>query len=434
MYNTLYVQLENVRCDCMCALCKLHKNFCSIFFVFADNEQTVTCKDIFQPTFFTSLEEARILFMDKKFEALVDGSLDFPLGKPEDNPDAPLRDNPDVPLEDNIPKSSTFTPKGEDGIDVYVICSHEDEESFLVFQEFLSFKKSFVVKSSMIEDATSRLMYLEKARIIVPLLSSSFFQSSELIHELNIAWCRQRVCSKLCFVAITLGKLPQSMTYFHLFPCFFNAQDDCWTKDRDTLELVKWEKLTRIHGNYQTQLNVLRCLSTAARCIQSWEDGEHCPFLGIHNKLFNYLQLRECIKRYKETLLNSVEVDHDKNTVDHSSDNVHQLFRRNNKSEMLNDKEEVRVETSVIENHRENDYRHTPKSVVLTSSLSVLNEKQPDTRGKDDEEKHSEEQINIDVLSNDLKKVNDDDSNSKTNSLSVNSINHVKKSRSCNVV
>ena len=240
---------------------------------------------ISQTSLESCLEEARTLLLKNDFASLV-------------------ADTPSYALNQDKVDTSTFLPKDADcSVDIYIICSSEDIESCSLLQNIItSQNESFVVKTSASENASTRLTYLDKARLVIPLLSSSFIQSSELVHELNIAWCRQRDCSSLCFLAIVLEQLPKNPTYVSLFPCFFNCADDFWTKDRETLKLFSSDELTRVYRSCQSPLNVVLCFMSAVDHIQRWNDGEHCPVLGLHNKLFNCLHLNECIQRYKEIL------------------------------------------------------------------------------------------------------------------------------------
>lgn len=225
------------------------------------------------------MEEARALIFENEFVSLVVGSS-----------------NQDEVL------APTFLPRDSDGnIDIYIICSSEDIESCtLLYNIIMSHNNSFVVKISFTENASTRLTYLDKARLVIPLLSCSFMRSSELVHELNIGWCRQRECSRLCFLAIILEQLPKSPAYINLFPCFFNCTDSCWTKDRETLKLFSAGEITQLYRNCQCRINVLFCLLAVTHHIQKWHTGDNCPVLGMHNKLFNWLQLNRCIKHYKK--------------------------------------------------------------------------------------------------------------------------------------
>ena len=241
------------------------------------------------------MEEARPLFFEKDFVSLVaDTSANS------------------TSTQNNELNSSLLPKDSEFNVDIYIICSSEDEESCSLLQNIIMMRdESFVVKTSTSESASTRLTYLDKARLIIPLLSGSLIQSAELVHELNIAWCRQRDCSSLCFLAIVLEELPKNPTYVSLFPCFFNCADDVWTKGRETLKLYSSDELTRVYRDCQCPLNVVLCFMSVVDHIQRWQDGQHCPVLGTHNKLFNCLQLNECIQRHKETL--SKHVDKEEN-------------------------------------------------------------------------------------------------------------------------
>lgn len=237
------------------------------------------------------LEESRSFFFEEDFISLVFDTPSEVVRKEEDD-------------------TSTFLPKDQScNVDIYIICSLEDLEYCSLLQNIITSQNGsdFIVKVSTDENASTRLTYLDRARLVVPLLSSSFMQCSELVHELNIAWCRQRDCSSLCFLAIVIEQLPKNPTYVSLFPCFFNCEDSHWVKDGETLKLFPSDELTRVYKSCQCPLNVVLCFMTVVDHIQRWHNGSRCPVLGIHNKLFNCIHLNACIQQHKEILSNCNE-------------------------------------------------------------------------------------------------------------------------------
>ncbi|XP_028416556.1 uncharacterized protein LOC114540634 [Dendronephthya gigantea] len=232
----------------------------------------------------TCLEESRSFFFEEDFISLVVDAPSEVVTKKGDG-------------------TSTFLPKDQScNVDIYIICSSEDIDSCSLLKNIITSQNGsqYTVKVSTDENASTRLTYLDKAWLIIPLLSSSFMQCPELVHELNIAWCRQRDCLSLCFLAIVLEQLPNNPTYVSLFPCFFNCEDGRWVKDRETLKLFPSDELTRVYKSCQCPLNVVLCFMTVVDHIQQWHNGSHCLVLGTHNKLFNCLHLNACIQQHKE--------------------------------------------------------------------------------------------------------------------------------------
>ena len=269
-----------------------------LFNILEDPEKMSLPVDIVQDSLNSCLEEARSLFMDKDFVSLVNNTPT------------------DAVLNDSVP-IVTFLPKDTDcNVDIYIISSSEDAESCSLLKSIIMSKNdSLVVKISTNEDASTRLTYLDKARLTIPLLSTSFMKSSELVHELNIAWCRQRDCSNLCFLAIVLEQLTKNPTYVSLFPCFFNCGDNLWTKDLETLQLFSSEKLINEYRSCRCPLNVVLCFMSAVHQIQKWLDGDLCPILGVHSKLFNCLHLNNCIQIYKEILSGRGEQEEENDAI-----------------------------------------------------------------------------------------------------------------------
>ena len=199
----------------------------------------------------------------------------------------------------SMPTSVICDKKKSSDPDIYIISSSQDSEYCqLLIQLILSLNSSLVIKTFSDESSSVRLIFLDEARVVIPLLSSSFMQSPELVHELNIAWCRQRTTPNLCFLAITVDHLPDKPTYVHLFPSFFNCQDRQWMETSANLEQQLPPDLL---NSYKCPRNAVICFLAAADLLNEWLEGQHCCVFGVHDKLMNYLHLTTCIQRLKET-------------------------------------------------------------------------------------------------------------------------------------
>ena len=185
-------------------------------------------------------------------------------------------------------------------VDVYLICSKEDAKYCELFcQLLIPQNQSLIIKKSFEETNSSRLSYLETSRLIIPLLSPSFISSAELIHELNIAWCRQRYAEEFCFLEIILDVLTAKPTYVHLLPCFFNCKDKHWKsspKIKDDPSSL--QSLVNIHNVPE---EVIRCFLCAIKCALSWLTGNECSIWGLHNKLSNCSHLTSCLQHFTKT-------------------------------------------------------------------------------------------------------------------------------------
>ena len=218
--------------------------------------------------------------------------------------------------------SSAITPKNlSTNEDVYIISSEEDSQYCQLLRRLiLSENPSLIIKSSSDENNSARLSYLDQARLIIPLLSSSFMKSPELVHELNIAWCRQRNNSSLCFLAITLDQLPDKPTYAHIFPSFFNCEDDQWTKTPAQLKEMPSTELANLLTSCTCPQNIVYCFFTAAHFLHEWMAGRECLLIGLHDKFANFFHLRRCIQRSKETSLKLNDAE------SHQSDNKDEIL------------------------------------------------------------------------------------------------------------
>lgn len=210
----------------------------------------------------------------------------------------------------SIPTSVIREKKESTHPDIYIISSSEDTEyCHLLHQLILSQNPSLVVKKFSDENSSTRLTFLDEARLIIPLLSSSFMQSAELVHELNIAWCRQRTSPHLCFLAITVDHLPDKPTYIRIFPSFFNCLDRQWLEKSN---LKQHAPPTNVLNSCKCPQNAVFCLMAAADELNKWlvEEGQQCCVFGLHDKFMNYFQLSACVQRSKEPLaLNHGEED-----------------------------------------------------------------------------------------------------------------------------
>lgn len=182
-------------------------------------------------------------------------------------------------------------------VDIFVICSEEDAKYCHVFcQLLISRKPSLIIKKSLEETNSSRLSCLEKSSLVISLLSPHFMSSAELLHELNIAWFRQRYAKEFCFLVIILDSIPVKPTYVHLLPCFFNCKDKRWN---DVLELK--EDSSTLGSTYDLPPEVIRCFLSAIKFAHFWITSNECSVWSLHNKFSNCLHLANCLEQLTTT-------------------------------------------------------------------------------------------------------------------------------------
>ena len=182
-------------------------------------------------------------------------------------------------------------------VDVYLLCSEEDAKYCELFcQLLISQNQALIIKKSFEETNSSRLSYLETSSLIIPLVSPSFLLSAELVHELNIAWCRQRYAEEFCFLEIILDFLAVKPTYVHLLPCFFNCKDEHW-KDSSKIEDDP-PFLQNLVNTHNVPEEVVRCFLGAIKCALSWITNRECSIWGLHNKLSNCSHLVNCLQHF----------------------------------------------------------------------------------------------------------------------------------------
>lgn len=185
-------------------------------------------------------------------------------------------------------------------VDIYVMCSEENTKYCQLFCRLLIHQnQSLIIKKSFEETNSSRLAYLETARLVIPLLSPSFMLSIELVHELNIAWCRQRYSDELCFLVIILESLPVKPTYVHLLPCFFNCKDRRWKESSEIKEIPSCLEDLVTECNIREE--VILCIQFAIKWALSWMTGKDFSIWGLHNKFSNCFHLSNCLQQFTKS-------------------------------------------------------------------------------------------------------------------------------------
>ena len=152
-------------------------------------------------------------------------------------------------------------------------------------------------------NVTSRLVTLDVARLIVPLLSPAFLASKELMEELNIAVFRNRSASRQVIFPIHVAELPLKPSYIHLIPCEVSALDLSWAwkvMDQDSREEVE-----RMAEEQDISNDVSFCLkSSVVAIVQRLTNGAHSD---IPNQVL--LNFDEVQNSWNEVLLRLEEED-----------------------------------------------------------------------------------------------------------------------------
>ena len=185
-------------------------------------------------------------------------------------------------------------------VDIYLICSEEDAKYCHLFSQLLiSHNPSLIVRKYFEETNSSRLSYLENSSLVISLLSPHFMSSPELVHELNIAWLRQRYAQEFCFLEIILDSVSIKPTYVHLLPCFFHCKDKRWN---DVLEIKENpSSLENLRRTHDVPAEVIRCFVAAIKFANSWITSNECSVWGLRNKLSNYFHLANCLEHFTKS-------------------------------------------------------------------------------------------------------------------------------------
>lgn len=81
-----------------------------------------------------------------------------------------------------------------------------------------------------------RLHLFDQCKLIVPLLSRDYIESSELMEELHTALCRHRFSNEIILFPIIVEELLPTPVHPHLIPTLFSTKDSMWMREKDPSE------------------------------------------------------------------------------------------------------------------------------------------------------------------------------------------------------
>ena len=127
-------------------------------------------------------------------------------------------------------EKSSAKEKGIDTSEFEIAFSfHKDDDAAAMFLDKLLKKKLPNISSNYgLESATDRLKSLDTVKLIVTLLSPSYFNSPEHMEEFHVALCRERFSKKKVLYPIHMFNLPTLPTFLHLIPCDISLADSFW--------------------------------------------------------------------------------------------------------------------------------------------------------------------------------------------------------------
>ena len=273
--------------DISCCIMATITPFASIF---------ISCRSVFNQTFYTlgsHLSSVAEKDITKITNTLEEMRKYVPYGSPQFI--STITKGIMLSQESKSPPSLYSRILIPNNVDIYLICSEEDAKYAELFcQLLISQNQALIIKISFQETNSSRLSCLETSSLVISLLSPSFISSTELVHELNIAWCRQRYSQEFCFLEIILDSPPCTPTYIHILPCFFNCKDKQWVCSSGIQDDTSClENLATIHN---VPHDIVRCFLFAIKCVISWTTKE-CSIWGLHNKLSNCLHFSNCLEK-----------------------------------------------------------------------------------------------------------------------------------------
>ena len=138
----------------------------------------------------------------------------------------------------NIPfreLTNRISPRGSPTPSSYqydiLLSNHQEEKKYADF--LIERVKHFLpdVRVSYSRSDEVRCGIMDKAALIIPLLSPKFSSSAGLKEELNTALCRHRSSDRVVLFPVLLEELPSFPAYFRLLCCLFGCSDDHWLKE-----------------------------------------------------------------------------------------------------------------------------------------------------------------------------------------------------------
>ena len=201
---------------------------------------------------------------------------------------------------------SVFETESMLDMECHVFLSYHLNDS--LFAEKLKFelvKYLPKVQISLPVSGMLRLELIDKAKIIVPLLSHHYIGSSELMEEYNIALCRHRSSVNLVFCPIIVGKLPLRPAYPHISFALFSIDDEIWQKDNDPI-VYCLETAAILIGNILLASPQVDCSFKTLYSmteLEEWRKHFHRNETADSSPNFNPLVYRSLLKEHKIEIL-----------------------------------------------------------------------------------------------------------------------------------
>eukprot|EP00795_Rhopilema_esculentum_P000775 gene776-10504_t len=129
-----------------------------------------------------------------------------------------------------------LSPDHDNTTPYIVLCHHHSDKSaadFLAKRLTVYLKKPIIQRPKQSEACNA---LIDKADLVIVMLSAAFVSNPKLIEEANIALCRQRWSDRLILLPVLLEPLPDFPAYSKLFLCFFSLTDYIWQNNKLSLK------------------------------------------------------------------------------------------------------------------------------------------------------------------------------------------------------
>ncbi|XP_068703080.1 uncharacterized protein [Montipora foliosa] len=222
----------------------------------------------------------------------LDMSVDGHLAK---NPPESVRADLKQSTSKEIPSDDSFV------CDLALSFASSDTTFAVILKQLLLEKIPSLKISEPVSGDFSRVQSLDNAHLVVPLLSSAFLASKELVEELNIAIHRNRNSSRQILFPIQISAIPPKPTYVHLIPCEFSSVDYDWANK--VVDENLQDEVFQICETYSMDAGGVFCLKTAANVIveQLLRDRD-LELYPVNRVLLNVRETEENWKRIQKVL------------------------------------------------------------------------------------------------------------------------------------
>jgi len=167
----------------------------------------------------------------------------------------------------------------QDTEDVIIICHHRQNHIAELLKKEIN-KHLLSSKALVVSDEnsqTTKLVLFDECKLLIPLLSEEYLNTSYLMEQFNTALCRHRADSHIILCPVIVGQLPKSPVYPRVSFCFFSSLDAIWSKPKDVDPLMNCiQTAAVVFANIITQSPICETSYKTILSVRELEDWVLC--------------------------------------------------------------------------------------------------------------------------------------------------------------